>query len=123
MAITEGMRIRDNDPRGTKRVLTVVRVDKRYAYASGPNGAKTRILLARIFADAKERRTGFTVMSGQKAREPDLVSLTITTKHPQDYVLLNEADGTRWRGTLDGGWAAEPIAGRASPARPAALHR
>lgn len=34
--------------------------------------------------------------------------LQVVTRHPQDYVLQNEQDGTKWRGTVQGGWVAEP---------------
>lgn len=39
--------------------------------------------------------------------DPTLVTLTVRTRHPRDYVLVNEADGTRWRGTEGGHWAAD----------------
>lgn len=49
--------------------------------------------------------------TGQTQREADavmpLVQLPVTTRHPWDYVLINEADGTRWRGTADGSWRAD----------------
>jgi hypothetical protein len=35
------------------------------------------------------------------------VKLTLLTNCPWDFVLLNEADGTRWRGTAEGGWVKE----------------
>lgn len=35
---------------------------------------------------------------------PGCVRLDVTTRHPEDYVLLNEEDGTRWRSTPQGGW-------------------
>ena len=30
--------------------------------------------------------------------------LQVVTRHPQDYVLTNEADGSSWRGTEEGRW-------------------
>lgn len=30
--------------------------------------------------------------------------LQVLTRHPKDYVLANEADGSSWRGTEDGKW-------------------
>lgn len=33
-----------------------------------------------------------------------LIRLEVSTYHPEDYVLVNERDGTRWRGTHDGRW-------------------
>lgn len=49
----------------------------------------------------------------RRTQLPDdgLSVLRVTTRHPQDYVLVNEADGTRWRGNEHGAWQAEPIAG------------
>jgi hypothetical protein len=40
--------------------------------------------------------------------------LTVQTRHPTDYVLMNEADGTRWRAQQDGSWKAEPAASETS---------
>ena len=37
-----------------------------------------------------------------------LVTLTVRTTHPVDYVLVNELDGSRWRGTEEGGWRRIP---------------
>ena len=37
-----------------------------------------------------------------------LVTLTIMTRHPQDYTLHNAADGTTWRGTAEGEWVRKP---------------
>jgi hypothetical protein len=33
-----------------------------------------------------------------------LVRLVTETRHPETYVLINEQDNTRWRGTRDGRW-------------------
>jgi len=33
-----------------------------------------------------------------------LVTGTVTTTHPTDYVLHNERDGTKWRLTEEGHW-------------------
>ena len=30
--------------------------------------------------------------------------LQVVTRHPQDYVLANEEDGSKWRGTEEGKW-------------------
>lgn len=44
----------------------------------------------------------------ERVRVPaSCVLLKVITSHPQDYVLVNEADGTRWRGTAEGGWVAD----------------
>lgn len=42
-------------------------------------------------------------------KEDGLTLLIVATRHPQDYVLTNEQDNTRWRGTPTGGWT---MAGR-----------
>ena len=34
----------------------------------------------------------------------DLTTLVVETRHPGSYVLLNEQDGTYWRGTEKGNW-------------------
>lgn len=46
-----------------------------------------------------------------------LTHLHVRTRHPQDYVLHNDQDGTRWRGTADGRWVRDD-AGVALPAEP-----
>lgn len=33
-----------------------------------------------------------------------VVHLTVDTRHPEDYELINHADGTHWRATRDGRW-------------------
>lgn len=38
-----------------------------------------------------------------------LTRLNVTTRHPQDYVLHNEQDGTRWRGTAEGRWVRDGV--------------
>ncbi len=57
----------------------------------------------------------------------ELTVLHVSTRHPQDYVLHNEADGTRWRGTADGGWSREverePSAGQMLGNLLARIHR
>lgn len=35
--------------------------------------------------------------------EPPIVTVCISTRHPQDYELTNHADGTRWV-IVDGHW-------------------
>ena len=35
-----------------------------------------------------------------------LVTGTVTTRHPTDYVLHNELDGTKWRLSQNGHWLA-----------------
>lgn len=37
-----------------------------------------------------------------------LSKLVVATTHPEDYVLINEQDGTRWRGSATG-WKSEPV--------------
>lgn len=37
-----------------------------------------------------------------------LTKLVVATTHPEDYVLINEQDGTRWRGSTSG-WKSEPV--------------
>ncbi|MCT1885262.1 hypothetical protein M3C36_08695 [Dietzia cinnamea] len=34
----------------------------------------------------------------------ELVSAAVTTRHPEHYRLVNEADGSEWRLTRDGSW-------------------
>ncbi|QGJ94976.1 hypothetical protein SEA_REDWATTLEHOG_117 [Gordonia phage RedWattleHog] len=41
--------------------------------------------------------------------ERNITTLSIRTRHPEDYVLINEADGTRWRGSEDMGWLRDDI--------------
>jgi len=42
------------------------------------------------------------------------IRLELVTEHPSDYVLLNERNGSRWRGTDNGVWIrARPAALRA----------
>lgn len=43
----------------------------------------------------------------QAAAYNGLTHLQVHTRHPQDYVLVNEQDGTRWRGTADGRWVSD----------------
>lgn len=39
------------------------------------------------------------------ASVPDgCTQLQVVTRHPKDYVLVNEADGSSWRGTEEGRW-------------------
>lgn len=38
-----------------------------------------------------------------------ITQLHVNTTHPQDYVLVNERDGTRWRGTIDGRWVRDDV--------------
>lgn len=37
--------------------------------------------------------------------EDGLTLLVVATRHPQDYVLTNEQDNTRWRGTATSKWS------------------
>jgi hypothetical protein len=97
-----GMRIKANDPRQAARLLTIVRVEGRFVYATGRAGIESRIQACRVYTDGKQRRTGFSLVGGRL--EPALVHLLVTTRHPETYMLVNEADGTRWRGGPDGSW-------------------
>lgn len=36
-----------------------------------------------------------------------IVELDVATRHPEDYLLINEKDGSRWRGTTSGTWVRE----------------
>lgn len=38
-----------------------------------------------------------------------LTELLVNTYHPEDYVLINEADGSVWRGRADGTWKREVL--------------
>ena len=40
-----------------------------------------------------------------QSHDQPLIQMQVNTRHPADYVLLNEQDGTRWRGTSKGTWA------------------
>lgn len=55
-----------------------------------------------IVLDGKGRRIDGT--PADNVAEDGLVHLKVRTRHPQDYVLLNERDGTLWRGTAEGRW-------------------
>ena len=58
-----GSKIKDNDPRAGTRILTIHDMDNRYAYCKTPWRELTyRILLNRIHADGKERRSGFNLI-------------------------------------------------------------
>lgn len=37
-----------------------------------------------------------------------LTNLNVRTRHPETYILFNEDDGTRWRGTAEGLWVRQP---------------
>jgi hypothetical protein len=39
----------------------------------------------------------------------DVTRLTVLTRHPQAYVLIDEQDGTRWRGTAEGRWVRDAL--------------
>ena len=74
-----GLRIKDNDPRVSGRILTVGAIDERYVTATNVRGQSFRILRTRVFADSNARRTGFSVMDGVGAS-------------PQPPQLLQDAD-------------------------------
>ncbi|MEJ8837624.1 hypothetical protein [Ramlibacter sp. AN1133] len=101
--VLPGCSIKDNDPRKNGRTLLVERLQGRFVVATSATGTSTQIQRVRIFTDGKARRTGFSLVPSEAA----LVHLHVHTRHPQDYVLLNEADGTRWRGGADGRWTAD----------------
>jgi hypothetical protein len=42
-------------------------------------------------------------MTESSAHERPLVTVVVRTRHPEDYLLVNEADGSRWR-IVDGRW-------------------
>lgn len=44
---------------------------------------------------------------GDCADDLDLTTLRVTTRYPTSYVLTNEADRTKWRGSHDGQWIRE----------------
>lgn len=37
-------------------------------------------------------------------QQGDLTTLLVTTRHPTDYVLINEVEQSLWRGTREGKW-------------------
>lgn len=43
-------------------------------------------------------------MSDEEPYESERVELPVSTRHPEDYVLINERNGTRWRGDRQRGW-------------------
>jgi|tagenome__1003787_1003787.scaffolds.fasta_scaffold19668301_1 hypothetical protein len=47
-------------------------------------------------------------LSREHGREPGLWDLTIRTRHPEDFELINHKDGERWRGDRGGGWVRIP---------------
>lgn len=98
--------IKDNDPRQHGRVLTIERLDDRFAYAKSRSGTVSRIQVSRIYTDGLPRRTGYSLVHVAPPRA-GLVELQVRTYHPHDYVLFNEADGTFWRGTINGSWRSE----------------
>jgi hypothetical protein len=61
-----GDRIKDNDPRMYRRILTVRDVQEVYVYADCA-GIPVRILRRRIFTDGKPRKTGFSLMEPSNA--------------------------------------------------------
>lgn len=44
-------------------------------------------------------------MTHTAENDPPLVEVCIRTRHPEDFVLVNERDGSRWR-IVDGHWVA-----------------
>lgn len=62
--INPGMKIKDNDPRMTNRILIVEEVSGRFVYCRNtiPSFPKVRISKNRIFTDGKPRRYGFSVV-------------------------------------------------------------
>lgn len=45
------------------------------------------------------------LITAKQSPPPDgCTRLQVVTRHPQDYVLKNEEDGSTWRGTQDGRW-------------------
>jgi hypothetical protein len=59
--IRVGDRVRDNDRRTTVKHATVTAVDDRYVFLD-KQGLRLRVLVCRIFADGKDRATGYTVI-------------------------------------------------------------
>lgn len=43
---------------------------------------------------------------------PPQVTVQVRTRHPEDYELINHADGTRWRISSEGQWVASEMAGQ-----------
>ena len=63
MSIKVGTVLLDNDPRNGGRTITVLKVDKKYAYYY--TGKRTcRIRLNRIFLDQQKRARGYNLERG-----------------------------------------------------------
>lgn len=78
-----GDRIRDNDPRSNHRVLTitgfgmVTEAGVQRVRAKPVNGREVSIGTARIYADGKPRRTGFSVVTDDDDQVREMIGMEI----------------------------------------------
>src|SRR3982750_2446595 len=70
----------------------------------GARGGAARAAALSPERRAEIARLGGLARKGTRNAKPPLVRLHVSTYHPQDYVLIDEATGHRWRGTADGHW-------------------
>jgi hypothetical protein len=72
----------------------------------GKDGAKTTHLLYATLEHYSVDCADCGVTAGIAKREAPMVMASVTTRHPENYLLVNEADDTRWRMNEDGEWKA-----------------
>ncbi len=94
------------NPGKAGKVMRSLRVPEKLWDAAKAKADEREENISDVIREALERY----VRKSKREAENDLVTTTVTTRHPDHYVLVNEHDGTRWQLTPDGRWI------RATPA-------